>query len=74
MANSQLDNETEELIEQLTLQLEQEKYSHRSLEEENEQLREELVGAERELQEKNQRIKLLTLNLNKREEGRRKAN
>ncbi len=66
LSNSQVDNETEELIEELTLQLEQEKHSSRWLQEENEQFRNEIIAIEKELHEKNKRIKLLMLNLNKR--------
>lgn len=65
LANSQLDTETEQLIQQLTLQLEQEKHSARMLQEENDHFKNEIITIEKELHEKNKRIKLLMLNLNK---------
>ncbi len=49
LADSDLDNETQRLIEQLTLQLEREKYSARELEEQNEVFHNEIVSLQKEL-------------------------
>ncbi len=49
LADSDLDNETQRLIEQLTLQLEREKYSARELEEQNEAYHNEIVSLQKEL-------------------------
>lgn len=69
LADSDLDNETQRLIEQLTLQLEREKYTARELEEQNEAYHNEIVSLQKELYQKNKRLKLLGLNLNRKQGG-----
>lgn len=49
LADSDLDNETQRLIEQLTLQLQREKYSARELEDQNEAYHNEIISLQKEL-------------------------
>lgn len=56
-----------EAVRELAAELEQERSFSRALQEEGEELKREIIEVEGELNEKNKRIRLLTLNLNRKE-------
>jgi hypothetical protein len=65
LANSSVNNETEMLIEQLTLQLEQEKNRAHAMSARGDYLEEQVRLCERELTEKAKKIRLLQLENNR---------